>query len=53
MKLDQDGVEKALFLVEVIGTKIAHLGKCSFSECNGNDENVWQTFRVFCSKCSE
>ena len=41
---------KALFLVEVSGTKILHFSKCSFSECNGNDENVCRTFEVVDSR---
>ena len=44
---------KALFRVAVNGTKIAHLGKYSFSEWNGNDENVWRTSEVVDSRFAE
>ena len=37
---------KTFFQVAVNGTKIAYLGKCSFSECYGNAEIGWMTFEL-------
>ena len=40
------GCLKTFFQVAVNGTKIAYLGKCSFSECYGNAEIGWMTFEL-------
>ena len=39
-------VFEKFFQVAVSGTKILHLGKCSFSECHGNAEIGWMTSKL-------